>query len=159
MSEEQLKAFIEKVKSDTVLREKLKASASSEEAIETAKEAGFSIVAEDFQSMQSSATVEVSDEELHDEVRFNARSKTNRANREYDWDAMSEITTDKSDSKKEFRKKKKAFAKKRLIEEIEAKSASIFSISSISQGGGTLLVSKINVFFPRKTQGGISRRS
>ena len=60
------------------------------------------------------------DEELHDEVRFNARSKTNRANREYDWDAMSEITTDKSDSKKEFRKKKKAFAKKRLIEEIEA---------------------------------------
>ena len=64
MSEEQLKAFIEKVKSDTVLREKLKAAASSEEAIETAKEAGFSIVAEDFQSMQSSATVDVSDEEL-----------------------------------------------------------------------------------------------
>ena len=63
MSEEQLKAFIEKVKSDTVLREKLKAAASAEEAIETAKKAGFSIVAEDIQSMQS-ATVEVSDEEL-----------------------------------------------------------------------------------------------
>ena len=45
MSEEQLKAFIEKVKSDTVLREKLKAAASAEEAIETAKKAGFSIVA------------------------------------------------------------------------------------------------------------------
>ena len=41
MSEEQLKAFIEKVKSDTVLREKLKAAASTEEAIETAKKAGF----------------------------------------------------------------------------------------------------------------------
>ena len=62
---------------------------------------------------------EVLDEELHDEVRFSARSRNNRANREYDWDAMSEITTDKSDSKKEFRKTKKAFAKKRLLEDIE----------------------------------------
>ena len=35
MSEEQLKAFIEKVKSDTVLQEKLRAAASTEEAIET----------------------------------------------------------------------------------------------------------------------------
>ena len=63
MSEEQFKAFLEKVKSDTSLQEKLKAAASPEAAIEIAKEAGFSINAEDIQSMQS-ATVELSDEEL-----------------------------------------------------------------------------------------------
>ena len=63
MSEEQLKAFLEKVKGDTNLQEKLKAAGSNEAAIEIAKEAGFSITAEDIQSMQS-ATVELSDEEL-----------------------------------------------------------------------------------------------
>ena len=63
MSEEQLKAFLEKVKSDTSLQEKLKAAASPEAAIEIAKEAGFAITAEDIQSMQS-ATAELSDEEL-----------------------------------------------------------------------------------------------
>ena len=63
MSEEQLNAFLEKVKSDTSLEEKLKAAASPEAAIEIAKDAGFSITAEDIQSMQS-ATVELSDEEL-----------------------------------------------------------------------------------------------
>ena len=63
MSEEQLKAFLEKVKSDTELQEKLKAAASPDAAIEIAKDAGFSITAEDIQSMQS-ATVELSDEEL-----------------------------------------------------------------------------------------------
>ena len=63
MSEEQLKAFLEKVKSDTELQEKLKAAASPEAALEIVKEAGFSITAEDIQSMQS-ATVEVSDDEL-----------------------------------------------------------------------------------------------
>ena len=62
MSEEQLKAFLEKVKSDTELQDKLKAAASPEAALQIAKEAGFSITAEDIQSMQS-ATV-VSDEEL-----------------------------------------------------------------------------------------------
>ncbi len=60
MSEEQLKAFLEKVKSDTNLQEKLKEAGSPEAAIEIAKEAGFSITAEDIQS----ATVELSDEEL-----------------------------------------------------------------------------------------------
>ena len=50
MSEEQLNAFIEKVKSDTELQEKLKAAASPEAAIEIAKAAGFSITAEDIQS-------------------------------------------------------------------------------------------------------------
>ena len=63
MSEEQLKAFLEKVNADTSLQEKLKAAASPEAAIEIAKDAGFSITAEDMQSMQSE-TVELSDEEL-----------------------------------------------------------------------------------------------
>ena len=63
MSEEQLKAFLEKVQADTNIQEKLKAAASPEAAIEIAREAGFSITAEDIQSMQS-ATVELSDEEL-----------------------------------------------------------------------------------------------
>ena len=60
-----LKAFLEKVKADTSLQEKLKAAASQEAALEIAKEAGFSITAEDIQSMQS-ATVVLSDEELEE---------------------------------------------------------------------------------------------
>ena len=63
MSEEQLKAFLEKVKGDTGLQERLEGAASPEAGIEIAKDAGFSITAEDIQSMQS-ATVDVSDEEL-----------------------------------------------------------------------------------------------
>ncbi|AII43720.1 hypothetical protein KR100_10145 [Synechococcus sp. KORDI-100] len=63
MSEEQLKAFLEKLKADTSLQEKLNTTASAEAAIEIAKEAGFSINAEDIQSMQS-GTVELSDHEL-----------------------------------------------------------------------------------------------
>ena len=63
MSEEQLKAFLEKVQSDTELQEKLKAATTPEAGLEIAKEAGFSITAEDIQLMQS-ATGEVSDEEL-----------------------------------------------------------------------------------------------
>ena len=63
MSEEQLKAFLEKVKADTSLQEKLNAAASPEAAIEIAKAAGVSITADDIQSMQS-APIELSDEEL-----------------------------------------------------------------------------------------------
>ena len=63
MSEEQLKAFLDKVKSDISLQEKLKAAASPEAAIEIAKAAGFAITAEDIQSMQSES-LELSDEEL-----------------------------------------------------------------------------------------------
>ena len=59
MSEEQLKAFLEKVKSDISIQEKLKA-ASPEAAVEIAKEAGFSISSDDLKKSQS----EVSDEEL-----------------------------------------------------------------------------------------------
>ncbi|QNI73230.1 Nif11-like leader peptide family natural product precursor [Synechococcus sp. NOUM97013] len=63
MPEEQLKAFPEKVKSDTELQEKLKAATTPEAALQIAKEAGFSITAEDIQSMQSQSG-EVSDDEL-----------------------------------------------------------------------------------------------
>ena len=63
MSEEQLNAFLEKVKGDTSLQEKLNGTADADAVVELAKEAGFAISAEDIQSMQS-ATAELSDEEL-----------------------------------------------------------------------------------------------
>ena len=62
MSEEQLKAFLAKVKADTSLQEKLKAAADSDAALGIAKEAGFAITAEDIQSMKSST--DLSEEEL-----------------------------------------------------------------------------------------------
>ena len=67
MSEEQLKAFLEKVKADTSLQEKLNGAADSGAVVEIAKEAGFSITAEDMQSIQSE-TVELSDDELEGEA-------------------------------------------------------------------------------------------
>ena len=63
MSEGQLNAFLEKVKADTSLQEKLNGAADADAVMEIAKEAGFAITAEDIQSTQS-ATVELSDEEL-----------------------------------------------------------------------------------------------
>ena len=60
MSWEQLKAFLENVQSDTGLQEKLKAVASPEAALAIAKDAGFSVSADDLKKAQS----EVSDEEL-----------------------------------------------------------------------------------------------
>ena len=60
MSEEQLKAFIEKVKGDTSLQEKLKTAADADAVTAIAKEAGFSISADDINKAQS----ELSDEEL-----------------------------------------------------------------------------------------------
>jgi predicted ribosomally synthesized peptide with nif11-like leader len=63
MSEEQLNAFLEKVKADTSLQEKLNGAADADTVVEIAKEAGFAITAEDIQSTQS-ATIELSDEEL-----------------------------------------------------------------------------------------------
>ena len=47
MSEEQLKAFLEKVNADTSLQEKLKAAADGNAVVAIAKEAGFSISADD----------------------------------------------------------------------------------------------------------------
>ena len=60
MSEEQLKAFLEKVKGDTSLQDKLKAAADADAVVEIAKTAGFVISADDWNKPQS----EVSDEEL-----------------------------------------------------------------------------------------------
>ena len=60
MSEEQLKAFLEKVKADTSLQEKLKAAADADAVAAIAKEAGFSISADVLKSAQS----EISEEEL-----------------------------------------------------------------------------------------------
>ena len=60
MSEEQLKAFLEKVKGDTSLQEKLKAAADANDVTAIAKEAGFSISADDLTKAQS----EISEEEL-----------------------------------------------------------------------------------------------
>ena len=61
MSEEQLKAFLEKVKGDTSLQEKLKAAADANAVSAIAKEAGFSISADD---LTTKAQSELSDEEL-----------------------------------------------------------------------------------------------
>ena len=60
MSEEQLKAFLEKVQGDTSLQEKLKAAADADAVTAIAKEAGFMISADDITKAQS----ELSDEQL-----------------------------------------------------------------------------------------------
>ncbi|WP_114992929.1 Nif11-like leader peptide family natural product precursor [Synechococcus sp. UW179A] len=60
MSEEQLKAFLEKVKSDTSLQEKLKVAVDAEAVTAIAKEAGFMISADDLKKVQD----EVTEEEL-----------------------------------------------------------------------------------------------
>ena len=60
MSEEQLKAFLEKVQGDTSLQEKLIAAADANAVAAIAKEAGFSISADDLTKAQS----EISEEEL-----------------------------------------------------------------------------------------------
>ena len=62
MSEEQLKAFLEKVQADTSLQEQLKAEGADPVAI--AKEEGFSISADDIKRAQP--TEALSDEELED---------------------------------------------------------------------------------------------
>ena len=60
MSEEQLKAFLEKLKADTSLQEKLKAASDADAVVSLAKEEGFSISVDDLKNAQS----ELSDEEL-----------------------------------------------------------------------------------------------
>ena len=60
MSEEQLKAFLEKVKADTSLQEKLKAASDADAVVSIAKEEGFRISADDLKNAQS----ELSDEGL-----------------------------------------------------------------------------------------------
>ena len=60
MSEEQLKAFLEKVKADTSLQEKLEAASDSDAVLAIAKETGFDLSADDLKMAQP----EVSDAEL-----------------------------------------------------------------------------------------------
>ena len=60
MPEEQLKAFMEAVKADAGLQEKLKAATDADSVVAIAKEAGFTISADNLKQAQ----VEVSDEEL-----------------------------------------------------------------------------------------------
>ena len=60
MSEEQLKAFLEKVQGDTSLQNKLKAATDADGVVEIAKASGFVISADDVKKAQS----EVSDAEL-----------------------------------------------------------------------------------------------
>ena len=60
MSEEQLKAFMEKAQGDTSLQEKLKAAADADAVTAIAKEAGFSISADDL----TQAQLQLSEEEL-----------------------------------------------------------------------------------------------
>ena len=64
MSEEQLKAFIEKVKVDTSLQEKLKAATDVDAVVAIAKESGFVVSADEIKTTQSPASQKLSDEEL-----------------------------------------------------------------------------------------------
>ena len=60
MSEEQLKAFLEAVKADAGLQEKLKAAGDADAVVAIAKAEGFVISAEELKKSQA----EISDEEL-----------------------------------------------------------------------------------------------
>jgi len=60
MSEEQLKAFLEAVKADSGLQEKLKEAADADAVVAIAKAAGFVITAEELKKAQA----EVSEEEV-----------------------------------------------------------------------------------------------
>ena len=59
MSEEQLKAFLEKVQGDKSLQKQLQAASDADAVVSIAKEAGFSISADDLKKAQ-----ELSKEEL-----------------------------------------------------------------------------------------------
>ena len=63
MSEEQLKSFLEAVKADAVLQEKLKAATDADAVVAIAKESGFVVSADEIKAAQS-APQELSDEEL-----------------------------------------------------------------------------------------------
>ena len=64
MSEEQLKAFLEAVKADAALSEKLKAATDADAAVAIAKEAGFEISAEVLVAGLNRQSEEISDAEL-----------------------------------------------------------------------------------------------
>ncbi len=60
MSEEQLKAFLEAVKADSELQEKLKAAKDGDAVVAIAKAAGFAVSVDELERAQS----EISEEEL-----------------------------------------------------------------------------------------------
>jgi predicted ribosomally synthesized peptide with nif11-like leader len=64
MSEEQHKAFLEAVKADAGLQEKLKAAGDVDAVVEIAKAAGFVISAEELKNAAQAGLKEVSEEEL-----------------------------------------------------------------------------------------------
>ena len=64
MSEEQLRAFMEAVKADAGLQQKLNAAADADAVALIAKEMGFVISAEELQRAQAGRSDEVSEEEL-----------------------------------------------------------------------------------------------
>ena len=61
MSEEQLKAFLEKAKRDSALKEKLQSATDAETVVAIAKEAGFNISADE---LKNAGSVDLSDQEL-----------------------------------------------------------------------------------------------
>ena len=67
MSEDQLKAFVEKVKGDTSLQEKLKAASDADAVVSIAKEEGFSISIDDIKAQLLELSDEAGDVELSDE--------------------------------------------------------------------------------------------
>ena len=68
MSEEQLKAFLEAVKADAGLQEKLNAAADADAVVAIAKEVGFMIFADELQWAQRMAErMEADGDELTDE--------------------------------------------------------------------------------------------
>ena len=69
MSEEQLKAFLEAVKADAGLQEKLKTAKDADAVVEIAKAAGFAISAEELKKSQ--AEISDDDEAVRDAI--NAR--------------------------------------------------------------------------------------
>ena len=92
MSEEQLKAFLEKVKANTSLQEKLNGAADADAVVAIAKESGFSISADDLKKAQS----KLSDQELEtvagggpdiDELKRIAQALMELARRQADPDA------------------------------------------------------------------------
>jgi predicted ribosomally synthesized peptide with nif11-like leader len=72
MSLEQLKAFLEKVKADTSLQERLKSDSDADAVVAIATEAGFSISSDDLKNAQS----ELSEEELEDVAGGKCRGET-----------------------------------------------------------------------------------
>ena len=64
MSEEQLSAFLEALKADAGLQEKLKAAADLDATLEVARLAGFAVSKADWIQHQAQQTIELNDAEL-----------------------------------------------------------------------------------------------